>query len=75
MFIFHCLLPGTPINNSVEDLLGQFGVLDMKPLSIKSFFDAQASRGLVHLLMFAPAALESSHVSRSQPYFGTGAPS
>ncbi|KIY92295.1 hypothetical protein MNEG_15668 [Monoraphidium neglectum] len=31
---------GTPINNSVEDLLGQFCVLDMKPLSIKSFFDA-----------------------------------
>jgi hypothetical protein len=31
---------GTPINNDINDLLGQFSVLHMQPFATKSYFDA-----------------------------------
>ncbi|GLC42798.1 hypothetical protein PLESTM_001380900 [Pleodorina starrii] len=34
------LCTGTPINNAVDDLLGQFGAIHLAPLGKKSFFDS-----------------------------------
>jgi SNF2 family DNA or RNA helicase len=32
---------GTPLNNDITDLLGQFAALHMQPLATKSFFDSR----------------------------------